>query len=547
MQPPISMGTMLQKRYRVTKVLGQGGFGRTYLSQDTACFDELCVLKEFSPNDRGKDAMKKSQELFQREAKVLYQIDHPQIPKFRANFEEQKRLFLVQEYAEGKTVSKTLTERLKGNQTFTEAEAIAFLTQMLPILGYIHNIGIIHRDISPDNIIFRERDNLPVLIDFGVVKAGVTQLEACTEIHQGTTVGKAGYAPTEQLQTGESYANSDLYALAVTIVVMMTGRKPESLVDKSTMTWKWHQWVPNLTPQFAKILNKMLARVPANRYQSATEVLQAIRANSDYLGPSATIETPSGYHRTMAFSDGDRSVTNVRRTTTIRNGQAVDEDPKTVASSFNPISSILSSPWGMATTAAALLLGIIGISTFLIVQSMSPTKTKNTPTATTATSPAPISPAAPSVNPVTAAAPETAPAVVSPSPVASITYQTENLALEAGKPIIKDTTLPIGQGMVYTLDLKIGQQLKTKLLSSLPTGTTISIMAPNQTHVDARAKATLEWSGAVPLDGVYRIEVAPPPNSTSTNTYQLEVTTSAPPATAPAASPTPTPSVTSSP
>jgi serine/threonine protein kinase len=284
MQPPIPLGTVLQKRYRVTKILGQGGFGRTYLSQDTGCFDEMCVLKEFSPNDRGRDALKKSKELFQREAQVLYQINHPQIPKFRANFEEQKRLFLVQEYAEGKTVAKTLSDRLKNNQTFKEAEAVEFLQNMLPVLSHIHGMGIIHRDISPDNIIFRDKDRLPVLIDFGVVKAGVTQLEVSTQIHQGTTVGKAGYAPGEQLQTGEAYANSDLYALAVTVVVMMTGRKPESLIDKSTMTWKWHQWVPTLTPWFAKILNKMLSRSPNSRYQSATEVAQALRAVSDFVG-----------------------------------------------------------------------------------------------------------------------------------------------------------------------------------------------------------------------------------------------------------------------
>jgi serine/threonine protein kinase len=234
MQPPVQLGTLLQQRYRVTKVLGQGGFGRTYLAQDTGCFDETCVLKEFSPNDRGREALKKSKELFHREAEVLYQINHPQIPKFRANFEEQRRLFLVQEYAEGKTVAKTLSERLKQNHTFTEAEAVEFLQNMLPVLTHIHTMGIIHRDISPDNIIFRDRDRLPVLIDFGVVKAGVTQLEVSTQIHQGTTVGKAGYAPGEQLQTGEAYANSDLYALAVTVVVMMTGRKPESLIDKST-------------------------------------------------------------------------------------------------------------------------------------------------------------------------------------------------------------------------------------------------------------------------------------------------------------------------
>jgi serine/threonine protein kinase len=84
----------------------------------------------------------------------LYQINHPQIPKFRANFEEQKRLFLVQEYAEGKTVAKSLSDRLKNNQTFKESEAVQFLQDMLPVLTHIHGMGIIHRDISPDNIIF---------------------------------------------------------------------------------------------------------------------------------------------------------------------------------------------------------------------------------------------------------------------------------------------------------------------------------------------------------------------------------------------------------
>jgi serine/threonine protein kinase len=541
MQPPISLGTMLQKRYRVTKILGQGGFGRTYLSQDTACFDELCVLKEFSPNDRGKDALKKSQELFQREAKVLYQIDHPQIPKFRANFEEQKRLFLVQEYAEGKTVSKTLTERLKNNQTFTESEAVTFLTQMLPILAYIHGMGIVHRDISPDNIIFRDRDKLPVLIDFGVVKAGVTQLEASTEIHQGTTVGKAGYAPTEQLQTGEAYANSDLYALAVTVVVMMTGRKPESLVDKSTMTWKWHQWVPTLTPQFAKILNKMLGRMPTTRYQSATEVLQAIRANSDYLGPSATIDSPTGYDNS-AFAESTTQHTNVRRnTTTIRNGQSVtniDRDNAPNLTASNPFSAILSSPWGMAATAAGLLLGVIGVSIFLLMKSMTPTP-KPLPTSTTSSPPANNAPAVP--NPAPAAIPETPPAAVapSPSPVAPPPAAVEPMSLEAGKPTTKEATLAIGQGMIYTVNLLPGQQLKATLLSSIPSGTTMNIMAPNQTHVDAKAKNAVDWQGSIPMPGEYRIEIVPPANSTSTITYKLEAIATAPLTPPPSLSPAP--------
>ncbi len=530
MQPPISLGTLLQQRYLVTKVLGQGGFGRTYLAQDTGCFDEMCVLKEFSPTDRGRDAMKKSKELFQREAQVLYQINHPQIPKFRANFEEQKRLFLVQEYAEGKTVAKTLSERLKNSKTFTEAEAVKFLQDMLPVLTHIHNMGIIHRDISPDNIIFRDRDKLPVLIDFGVVKAGVTQLEVSTQIHQGTTVGKAGYAPGEQLQTGEAYANSDLYALAVTVVVMMTGRKPESLIDKSTMTWKWHQWVPTLTPWFAKILNKMLSRVPNSRYQSANEVAQALRSVSDFIGTSATdpdpqpseIDRPREVSRQQPSSEPPAS-TNSRSSVPLSRGKrttGVKSNAKVNKSSHqNPLRGILNSPWGIALGSAAAFMVVI-VPLFFAIKSMMPSNTGNktsdviaTPTAVPAVSNAPVS-QTPEVTTPT------------PSPVATTPATTavaENLVVEVGKSSIKEGLLDPTRPTVISIgNLVAGQKLKASLIVN-PPGATMNIMAPNQANVDVYAKNSVNWEGMLPLAGDYRIEIVSPPGVTFSN-YKLEVT-----------------------
>jgi serine/threonine protein kinase len=555
MQPPIPLGTVLQKRYRVTKVLGQGGFGRTYLSQDTGCFDEMCVLKEFSPNDRGRDALKKSKELFQREAQVLYQINHPQIPKFRANFEEQKRLFLVQEYAEGKTVAKTLSERLKNNQTFKESEAVEFLQNMLPVLSHIHGMGIIHRDISPDNIIFRDKDKLPVLIDFGVVKAGVTQLEVSTQIHQGTTVGKAGYAPGEQLQTGEAYANSDLYALAVTVVVMMTGRKPESLIDKSTMTWKWHQWVPTLTPWFAKILNKMLSRSPNSRYQSATEVAQALRSVSDFVGTGANqqenqtgdlgqttgmLRSRTGYNNGTNGAGGV-PLSRVKRTTTI-------DSPKTALNvkSQNPLRGILSTPWGTALIAAGAFVCVL-IPLLLLIRSLVP----NRPVKIDAQNPAPVtnnSPAPVATNAPTQASSQVTPAV-SPSPIASTVpipaATVESLALEVGKPTLKEGTLNPGQTLVYSVTLQAGQQLKATLTPT-PAGATMNILAPNQANVDVYAKNTVNWQGNLPLSGEYRIEIVSPAGTTTGSNYKLEATVStATPAATPSATPgtpSPTPS-----
>jgi serine/threonine protein kinase len=528
MQPPIPL---LQQRYRVTKVLGQGGFGRTYLSQDTGCFDEMCVLKEFSPNDRGRDALKKSKELFHREAQVLYQISHPQIPKFRANFEEQKRLFLVQEYAEGKTVAKTLSDRLKNNQTFKEAEAVKFLQDMLPVLSHIHAMGIIHRDISPDNIIFRDRDKLPVLIDFGVVKAGVTQLEVSTQIHQGTTVGKAGYAPGEQLQTGEAYANSDLYALAVTVVVMMTGRKPESLIDKSTMTWKWHQWVPTLTPWFAKILNKMLSRVPNSRYQSATEVAQALRAVSDFVG--TTTDTTgdfmplSGTLRpaTAINNQGAVPLSRGKRTTSITSNS---DRSTNLQPQQNPLRGIFNTPWGIALGSAAAAFFFVIVPLFLVGRSMTsstpgiktpqPTRTESS----TSTLPVVTTPAGQVPAPVASTEPSPTPAATT----APSTVSSEVLVVEVDKPIVKEGILNSTQPLVFYLTSTVGQQLKATLIGT-PAGATMNIMAPNQANVDVFAKNTVNWQGILPLSGEYRIEVVPLPSVTTSN-YRLEVNVTAP-------------------
>jgi serine/threonine protein kinase len=560
MQPPIPLGTLLQQRYRVTKVLGQGGFGRTYLAQDTGCFDEMCVLKEFSPNDRGRDALKKSKELFHREAQVLYQINHPQIPKFRANFEEQKRLFLVQEYAEGKTVAKSLSDRLKNNQTFKEAEAVEFLQNMLPVLSHIHHMGIIHRDISPDNIIFRDRDKLPVLIDFGVVKAGVTQLEVSTQIHQGTTVGKAGYAPGEQLQTGEAYANSDLYALAVTVVVMMTGRKPESLIDKSTMTWKWHQWVPTLTPWFAKILNRMLSRAPNSRYQSATEVAQALRSVSDFVGTasatgltdnlgsaSGTLQPPTGYSTPSSVQNGNSvPLSRVKRQTSIKSSSySPAKRPQQ-----NPLRGILNTPWGTALGAGVAGLGFI-LLLFAISRSLTTTNNgTKTPPPVIAPTTDPIQPPTDPYNPEPAPinSPEPVPTPIATTP--PISASPESLVVEIDKPIVKEGVLNPTQPTVFRLNPAVGQQLKTTLTST-PPGATMNILAPNQANVDVFAKNTVNWQGVLPLAGEYRIEIVSPAGAVSSN-YKLDVSISAPPAvtpttpttpTTPGTTPTPTPAL----
>lgn len=262
MQPPISTGTVLQNRYQIIQILGQGGFGRTYLAEDQRRFNELCAIKELIPNTTDPVAWQKAQELFLREANILYQIEHPQIPKFRERFEQDQRLFLVQDYVAGKTYHTLLDERKAVGGAFTEQEVLQLMRSLLSVLEHIHSRGIIHRDISPDNIILRDLDNQPVLIDFGVVKELATRLQSANSTVPGTYVGKLGYSPSEQMQTGQVTPSSDLYALAVTAIVLLSGKEPQELFDENLLTWSWQRWV-TVSSHLTQILNRMLSFRPA--------------------------------------------------------------------------------------------------------------------------------------------------------------------------------------------------------------------------------------------------------------------------------------------
>jgi len=279
----IYSGLILGSRYRIMRQLGQGGFGRTYLAEDINRFNELCVLKEFAPQVQTSAVLQKAEELFAREAGVLYQLQHPQIPRFRelfrVNVEGKNYLFLVQDYVEGKNLFSLLHSRQPAR--FSEGEVTQLLLDILPVLEYIHSLGVIHRDISPDNLILRNSDSRPVLIDFGGVKqiaatvSQLAQVEAGKAAPPATLLGKVGYAPNEQMRTGTVYPHSDLYALAVTALVLLTGKEPQELIDPRTLSWQWEQEV-NVSNTLATVLNKMLQPKMSDRYQNAREVWQAL-------------------------------------------------------------------------------------------------------------------------------------------------------------------------------------------------------------------------------------------------------------------------------
>ena len=291
---PVSKGIypgLLLERYRIVRQLSAGGFGRAYLAEDMNRFNEQCVLKEFAPQVQGDLELQKAKELFEREAGALYKLDHPQLPKFREFFQATLEggvgcLFLAQDYVEG----QTYYDVLKSCGRLSESEVKRFLCQLLPVLSYLHSQGVIHRDISPDNIIKRRSDQMPVLIDFGGVKQvsknAVFKLTKFGGLP--TRLGKKGYAPEEQLQQGKVFHSSDLYALAVTALVLLTRKEPQELYDSYKGTWHWLHEI-RISSQLEAVLQKMLAYKPNNRYQSAAEVIQALQSPTTPPPPAANI------------------------------------------------------------------------------------------------------------------------------------------------------------------------------------------------------------------------------------------------------------------
>ncbi|RCJ28035.1 serine/threonine protein kinase [Nostoc minutum NIES-26] len=267
---------LLRDRYRVLEPLGQGGFGATFLAQDEALPGEpSCVIKQLRPSGTAPHVLQMARELFEREAKTLGKIgNHPQVPRLLDYFEEQEQFYLIQEYISG----ATLQQEVKLNGILTETGVKQFLSEILPLLQYIHEQKVIHRDIKPANLIRRTQDARMVLIDFGAVKNQVSQAATNQSGHTALTayaIGTPGFAPPEQMAMRPVYA-SDIYALGVTCIYLLTSKTPKDLdYNPTTGEMMWEQLV-HVSDHLTSVLRKMLDVSVRNRYQSATDVLRAL-------------------------------------------------------------------------------------------------------------------------------------------------------------------------------------------------------------------------------------------------------------------------------
>ncbi|MBU7585658.1 MAG: serine/threonine protein kinase [Nostoc sp. TH1S01] len=259
----------LRNRYRPIQSIGGGGFGKTYLAEDIDKLNERCVIKQFAPQVQGTGALKKATELFEQEAKRLQQLGkHPQIPTLLAYFNEDKRLYLVQEFIEGQNLLKEVQQL--GH--FTEEKVREVLLDLLDILKTVHQEKVIHRDVKPENII-RHNSGKLVLIDFGASK----QLTATTITQGGTQIGSFGYAPMEQMQGGEAHPASDLYSVGATCFHLLSGIHPWELWKRQGYGWvvSWRDHLrQSVSQEFGRILDKLLQEESHQRYESVEELLK---------------------------------------------------------------------------------------------------------------------------------------------------------------------------------------------------------------------------------------------------------------------------------
>ena len=260
--------------------LGSGGFGRTYEVSDQGTLKVLKVLINNSP---------KAVELFQREAEVLSQLASPSIPKvepnsyfiFHPSNSQEPLHCLVMEKVEGMNLREYLKQR--GRPVDSDS-AQRWLVELLAVLQQVHDAGILHRDIKPQNIIFKPDGKL-ALIDFGAVREG-TGTEVATAARSGgtevatqaggTSIVSAGYTAPEQVN-GQALKQSDLYSLGRTFIFLLTGKEPSSLAyDAYNDTLKWREYAPGIDLKLAELLDQMTATSVRQRPATTQEMLQQL-------------------------------------------------------------------------------------------------------------------------------------------------------------------------------------------------------------------------------------------------------------------------------
>ena len=317
-------GYLLQKgKYKLKQVIGQGGFGITYKgiwhtevkgslgamrTEVPVCikeyfFKDYCVRDAYSfrvkvHSDTGKLLFDKFKEKLIKEAKILSEVHHPYIVNVLEVFEENNTAYIAMEYIAG----NSLKDKLAKEGMLPEAEVLRYIHQIGEALQFVHQKNILHLDIKPSNILI-DKDNNARLIDFGVSKRyDVGEQETSTTM---LTLSK-GFASIEQYDNEGIQSFSpcpDIYSLGATMYNLLTGKIPTESILRATRPFaRPRELNPAISEQTEQVILKAMEIIPANRYQSVEEMMNAL-GGSDYK--KLDVSTPQD----LSDSEGDEETT----------------------------------------------------------------------------------------------------------------------------------------------------------------------------------------------------------------------------------------------
>lgn len=265
-------GQSVGGRYRLERRLSEGaaGQGELWQATDTLAADAPVALRRLGPDTDQARVLA----LWAR----LQALLHPQVPRFGGSIEEGSDLWLVREWQSGRPFDQLLQARSERQLVFGAGEVLLLLRQLLPALVALHGQDLLHGDLSPANLLRRDSDGLPVLLDFGLLRG-----TSGGEVALGTT---PGYAPPELVRGDPPQPWMDLHALGVVALVLLSGDGPETLLDPVTLEWRWPASLDG-EPALAAALRRILSRKPGERFDSAAQALQALQAvpMPDNTGP----------------------------------------------------------------------------------------------------------------------------------------------------------------------------------------------------------------------------------------------------------------------
>ncbi|MEA5554527.1 bifunctional serine/threonine-protein kinase/formylglycine-generating enzyme family protein [Anabaena cylindrica UHCC 0172] len=261
---------ILAGRYEIIQQLGGGGFAVTYLAKDHLQPSKpLCVVKQLHPHHSHRRIV----DFFEKEAAILEKLGkYQQIPQLLAHFRENQNLYIVQEFIEGQDLGQEIIRGLRLSENYVNQ----LLQDVLEVLSCVHNQGVVHRDLKPQNLMRRKQDSKIFLIDFGAVKELVSlQMSTQGELASSVIIGTPGYMPNEQ-KNGKPSLATDVYALGIIAIQALTGIEPVNLPeDPQTGEIIWRDQV-QVNEHLAEVLTKMVRRHVTLRYPSAREVLTAL-------------------------------------------------------------------------------------------------------------------------------------------------------------------------------------------------------------------------------------------------------------------------------